>query len=218
MWDELKAAIEGLGAYRELRKGLEAEGAHVPVAGLYGSARSLVLGRLAAQQGLTYLVIAPDPVRARDIVVRLCLERIPQAFGLDGLRDVQVLTPMHRGPIGAGQLNAALQAALNPPRNGATELLRGGRIFRVGDRVLQLRNNYDKGVYNGETVVPEEPLDVPPDTEIGLLVPGRSANAFADLLEELDRLPPLPPDEVLSEEEIVALVHEVRAEMRAKGE
>ncbi len=75
-----------------------------------------------------------------------------------------------------------------------------------------------KGVYNGETVVPEEPLDVPPDTEIGLLVPGRSANAFADLLEELDRLPPLPPDEVLSEEEIVALVHEVRAEMRAKGE
>jgi transcription-repair coupling factor (superfamily II helicase) len=67
MWDELKAAIDRLGAYRELLKGLEAEGAHVPVAGLYGSARSLVLGRLAAQQGLTYLVIAPDPVRARDI-------------------------------------------------------------------------------------------------------------------------------------------------------
>jgi exodeoxyribonuclease V alpha subunit len=57
---------------------------------------------------------------------------------------------MHRGPIGAGQLNAALQAALNPPRAGAAELLRGGRIFRVGDRVLQLRNNYDKAVFNGD--------------------------------------------------------------------
>jgi exodeoxyribonuclease V alpha subunit len=57
---------------------------------------------------------------------------------------------MHRGPIGAGQLNAALQAALNPAKAGVTDLLRGGRIFRAGDRVLQLRNNYDQAVYNGD--------------------------------------------------------------------
>jgi hypothetical protein len=75
-----------------------------------------------------------------------------------------------------------------------------------------------KGVYNGKTVVPEEPLDVPPDTEIGLLIPGQPSDTFADLLDELDKLPPLPSGEVLSEEEIVALVHQVRAEMQAKGE
>ena len=79
MWDELKATIDRLGAYRELLKGLAAEGAHVPVAGLYGSARSLVLARLAAKQGLTYLIIAPDPVRARDV------EEDLRIFGMDGV-------------------------------------------------------------------------------------------------------------------------------------
>ena len=91
-----------------------------------------------------------DPARLQQLVVDLALRRLPAKYGLDPLSDIQVLTPMHRGPIGAGQLNAALQAAVNPPRAGAAELLRGGRIFRVGDRVLQLRNNYDKTVFNGD--------------------------------------------------------------------
>jgi exodeoxyribonuclease V alpha subunit len=91
-----------------------------------------------------------DPEKLQQLIVDLALRRLPARYGLDPRADIQVLTPMHRGPIGAGQLNTALQAALNPPRNGEMELLRGGRIFRIGDRVLQLRNNYDKGVYNGD--------------------------------------------------------------------
>ena len=83
-----------------------------------------------------------------DIVAR----RIPARFGLDPHRDVQVLCPMHRGPAGAGNLNLLLQEALTPHRAGQPERRYGGRVFRVGDKVTQLRNNYDKGaagVFNG---------------------------------------------------------------------
>jgi exodeoxyribonuclease V alpha subunit len=91
-----------------------------------------------------------EPPKLQELIVDLAQRRLPGRYGLDPSGDIQVLTPMHRGPIGAGQLNAALQAALNPPRNGTPELLRGGRIFRLGDRVLQLRNDYDKEVFNGD--------------------------------------------------------------------
>ena len=87
-----------------------------------------------------------------DIVAR----RIPARFGLAPRRDVQVLCPMHRGPAGAGNLNLLLQEALTPYREGAPERRYGGRVFRVGDKVTQLRNNYDKGaagVFNGTTGV-----------------------------------------------------------------
>ncbi len=97
-----------------------------------------------------FFIAEDDPPTLQDLIVDLAQRRLPGKYGLDPFADIQVLTPMHRGPIGAAQLNGALQERLNPPRNGAAELLRGGRIFRVGDRVLQLRNNYDKGVYNGD--------------------------------------------------------------------
>jgi exodeoxyribonuclease V alpha subunit len=97
-----------------------------------------------------FFVPEEDPAKLQQLIVDLAHRRLPARYGLDPLTDIQVLTPMHRGPIGAGQLNAALQAALNPPRPGAQELLRGGRIFRVGDRVLQLRNDYERGVFNGD--------------------------------------------------------------------
>jgi exodeoxyribonuclease V alpha subunit len=83
-----------------------------------------------------------------DIVAR----RIPRRFGLDPRRDVQVLTPMHRGPAGAGNLNNLLQETLTPHADGRPERRYGGRVFRVGDKVTQLRNNYDKGaagIFNG---------------------------------------------------------------------
>jgi exodeoxyribonuclease V alpha subunit len=83
-----------------------------------------------------------------DIVAR----RIPAKFGLDPVRDIQVLTPTHRGPAGAANLNTLLQQALTPHRDGAPEKWYGGRVFRVGDKVTQLRNNYDKGkagIFNG---------------------------------------------------------------------
>jgi exodeoxyribonuclease V alpha subunit len=86
------------------------------------------------------------------LVCDIVANRIPAKFGLDPRRDVQVLCPMHRGPAGAGNLNLLLQEALTPYRDGSPERRYGGRVFRVGDKVTQLRNNYDKGasgVFNG---------------------------------------------------------------------
>lgn len=74
-------------------------------------------------------------------------ERIPKRFGFDPLEDIQVLTPMHRGLLGAQSLNAELQTLLNPGRPSVT---RGTRTFSVGDRVMQIRNNYDLEVFNGD--------------------------------------------------------------------
>ena len=78
--------------------------------------------------------------------------RIPRRFGLDPRRDIQVLAPMHRGPAGAGNLNTLLQEMLTPHKEGNPERRYGSRVFRVGDKVTQLRNNYDKGaagIFNG---------------------------------------------------------------------
>ena len=86
------------------------------------------------------------------LVVDLVRRRIPQKFGLDPRRDVQVLAPMHRGAAGAGNLNTVLQEALTPGGDGILEKRFGGRVFRIGDKVTQIRNNYDKGtagVFNG---------------------------------------------------------------------
>jgi exodeoxyribonuclease V alpha subunit len=86
------------------------------------------------------------------LVVDIVARRLPAKFGLDPVRDVQVLTPMHRGPAGAGNLNTLLQEALTPSRDGTPERRYGGRVFRIGDKVTQLRNNYDKGkagIFNG---------------------------------------------------------------------
>ena len=90
---------------------------------------------------------AADTARTvRDLVSR----RIPDGFGLDPWRDIQVLTPMHRGECGALALNVTLQQTLNPPRPDLPELTRGSRIYRTGDRVMQIRNDYDREVFNGE--------------------------------------------------------------------
>jgi exodeoxyribonuclease V alpha subunit len=93
-----------------------------------------------------------DGEQTAGLVVDIVARRIPGKFGLDPRRDVQVLCPMHRGPAGAGNLNLLLQEALTPFREGAPERRYGGRVFRIGDKVTQLRNNYDKGaagVFNG---------------------------------------------------------------------
>jgi exodeoxyribonuclease V alpha subunit len=91
-----------------------------------------------------------DPDEARAAVIDLVTRHIPRRFGLDPVRDVQVLTPMNRGPLGTAVLNEALQAALNPNNPG---LVRGRVTFRVGDKVMQLRNDYDRGVFNGDVGV-----------------------------------------------------------------
>jgi exodeoxyribonuclease V alpha subunit len=76
-------------------------------------------------------------------------ERIPTRFGLDPVRDVQVLAPMNRSELGVRNLNAVLQQVLNPP-TGQPEVQRFGWTFRVGDKVMQTENNYQREVFNGD--------------------------------------------------------------------
>jgi len=94
-----------------------------------------------------FVVSRREAEEAAETVKELVTVRIPRRFGFDPLRDVQVLTPMHRGPAGTTALNQLLQAALNP-RGPSVE--HHGQTFRVGDKVLQLKNDYDREVYNGD--------------------------------------------------------------------
>jgi exodeoxyribonuclease V alpha subunit len=97
-----------------------------------------------------YFFPAPDPEHCAELAVDLVIRRIPRRFGLDPRRDIQVLSPTHRGPAGVANLNTMLQETLNPPRPGRAEHRAGSTLFRLGDRVLQMRNNYDLNVYNGD--------------------------------------------------------------------
>lgn len=94
-----------------------------------------------------FFVESRDAQHARALIREIVTQRIPKAFGLDPVRDVQVLCPMYRGETGADAINRELQAALNPMGH---ELVRGVRTFRVGDKVMQTRNDYDLEVYNGD--------------------------------------------------------------------
>ncbi|WP_045876497.1 ATP-dependent RecD-like DNA helicase [Pseudofrankia sp. DC12] len=99
-----------------------------------------------------FLFACDEAEDAANLTVDVVANRIPRRFGLDPRTDVQVLTPMHRGHAGAGTLNGLLQDALTPAGPGVPERRFGGRVFRVGDKVSQIRNNYDKGtagVFNG---------------------------------------------------------------------
>ena len=94
-----------------------------------------------------YFIEQEDPEEVLKIILELTKERIPRRFGFDPVDDIQVLTPMHKGVVGAGNLNVELQKVLNPVENG---VLRGGFSFRVSDKVMQVKNNYDKEVFNGD--------------------------------------------------------------------
>ena len=95
-----------------------------------------------------YFVQADDPEIAVARIVVLMKSRIPQRFGLDPFRDIQVLCPMNRGGLGARSLNIQLQTALNPA--GDRKVERFGWTFAPGDKVMQIENDYDKEVYNGD--------------------------------------------------------------------
>jgi len=94
-----------------------------------------------------YFIEQEDPEKVLDIILELNKVRIPQRFGFDPVDDIQVLTPMHRGVVGSGNLNQKLQAALNPGEGG---IARGERAYRANDKVMQITNNYDKDVFNGD--------------------------------------------------------------------
>jgi exodeoxyribonuclease V alpha subunit len=97
-----------------------------------------------------YFVAATEPDDAARRIVQLVKERVPERFRLHPVRDVQVLCPMNRGATGARALNLALQAALNPAQPGAPRVERFGWTFGIGDKVMQIENDYDKEVYNGD--------------------------------------------------------------------
>jgi len=82
-----------------------------------------------------------------ETIVEIACERLPRRFGFDPIRDVQVLTPMNQGPLGTQVLNEALQQRLNPRGPALTHR---GRLFRSGDKIMQLKNNYEKNVFNGD--------------------------------------------------------------------
>ncbi len=97
-----------------------------------------------------YFIPEDDPQRAAALVVKLCRERLPRFGSYDPVKDIQVLAPMRRSTAGVDRLNLLLQEALNPPAPGKAELAGRGFTFRLGDRVMQVRNNYRKEVFNGD--------------------------------------------------------------------
>ena len=104
-------------------------------------------------RGDFYFYSCDDPQQTAEFIASLVSRSIPQFFGLNPLEDIQVLTPMRKGECGTIALNQALQAVLNPPSPDKPELTLNSdppRVFRLGDRVMQTKNNYEKQVFNGE--------------------------------------------------------------------
>jgi len=94
-----------------------------------------------------YLIEQDDPEKVLSTIQELCCVRIPDRFNLDPLSDIQVLTPMHKGIVGTTNLNRVLQQALNPSKQ---MIWRMGCAFKQGDKVMQIKNNYTKEVFNGD--------------------------------------------------------------------
>jgi exodeoxyribonuclease V alpha subunit len=157
--------------------------------GVVTNAHRINAGQHPVTYGLADFFLFPEEEseQVADLVVEIVANRLPRRFGLDATRDVQVLCPMHRGPAGAGVLNERLQAALTPAREGLAERRFGGRVYRVGDKVMQIRNNYDKGtagVFNGSVgVVTALSLE---DSELRVLLDEDEEVAYG--FDELDEL------------------------------
>ena len=137
---------------------------------------------LEVRQGDTdfYFVRVEDPEQCVKRAIEFMTTRIPRKFGMDPLQDVQVLTPMRRNILGTENLNVELQKALNPTGDS---VVRGGTVFRAGDRVMQLRNNYDKDVYNGDVGFVKAVM--PETRKLVVLFDGRPVAYDAGDLDEL---------------------------------
>tara|TARA_Y100001960_G_scaffold278710_1_gene310362 strand:- start:173 stop:1063 length:891 start_codon:yes stop_codon:yes gene_type:complete len=116
------------------------------------SAHRIINGEWPLQEnqpeGDFFILEEEDPMSCAQLVEDLCVRRLPDRRGYDPIRDIQVLTPMYRGETGAVNLNKRLQDSLTPA--GRNRIAHGDSELRVGDKVLQVRNNYDKGVFNGD--------------------------------------------------------------------
>ncbi|HZL99706.1 MAG TPA: AAA family ATPase, partial [Planctomycetota bacterium] len=134
--------------------------------------------------GEAFFVERNEAAAAVETIRALVVERIPARFGLDPLRDVQVLTPLHGGPLGTVALNEVLREALNPAGPDRPELSRYGKLFRQGDKVMQVRNNYDLAVFNGDIGVIVA-LDVE-EGELAIDFEGRRVEYGLDALDQLE--------------------------------
>ncbi len=127
-----------------------------------------------------FFVSRDDPAAAAELAIDFATRRIPERFKLDPIEDIQVLSPMHRGELGVTRLNERLQAALTP--NGR-ELAVGWRRFRIGDKVMQVRNNYELDVFNGDlgrvTAIDFE------ERELTVEFDGRPTVIPSDMLEDI---------------------------------
>ncbi|MCC6746442.1 MAG: ATP-dependent RecD-like DNA helicase [Deltaproteobacteria bacterium] len=132
------------------------------------------------ERGDLHIVSVEDPDRAQALILEICCERIPKAFGLDPSRDVQVLSPMHRGSVGTTALNRLLQERLNRTGRG---IKRAGDELRVGDKVMQVRNDYERDVFNGD-VGWIASLDLE-DGDVEVELNGLRVRYRADQLEQL---------------------------------
>ena len=97
-----------------------------------------------------FFIAEDDPEKVARLIMELCLERLPGYGSYDPMEEIQVLTPMRKTPVGVERLNRLLQQELNPPSRHKEELPYGGMVFRLGDKVMQIRNNYQKEVFNGD--------------------------------------------------------------------
>lgn len=136
----------------------------------------------------------PNPYLSAQTVVSLCSERLPKAYGWDALSDIQVICPSKKGETGTQNLNRLLQSALNPPDKTKGEIIIAGQIFRTGDKVMQVKNNYnieweskdDKGlgIFNGDIGVLKS-IDAKSST-VEIDFDGREATLPAEYLTEIE--------------------------------
>ena len=145
-----------------------------------------VLTRSAGEESVEaedfFLFRTEEPERAAQLCVELVQERIPRRFGIPP-EDIQVLSPMHRGAAGVKSLNGMIQQALNPPGPDRVERSSGDSIYRAGDRVMQMRNNYDKDVFNGDMGYIK--VVDPVEQQVAVEIDGRSVGYEYSELDEL---------------------------------
>jgi exodeoxyribonuclease V alpha subunit len=135
------AVVELNEIFRQARESLIIVNAHKINNGILPSLKTL------GTRDDFYFIEQEDPEAVLGTILELTKERVPHRFGFDPVEEIQVLTPMHKGIVGAGNLNIELQKALNPEKQG---LIRGNRVLLVNDKVMQIKNNYDKDVFNGD--------------------------------------------------------------------
>jgi len=139
------------------------------------------------KDGDFFFIEERNPEQLTTLLLDLATRRLPAFLGGDPVEDIQVLVPMRRGNLGVESLNEHLQMALNPPEGGKVELRQGTRLYRVGDKVMQIKNNYQKEVFNGDVgrILAIDPEEV----EITVLYPDqdepRSVTYAAGEIDEL---------------------------------